>query len=202
MKPETLYASIKPYISVLENIDLEKIRTIADCLATVNSDGGKIILAGNGGSHAIAQHLSCDLMKGVGMNFLCCPVVNLTDNTAMLTALSNDISYEEALAAQFEGIAVGDEDVLITFSVSGTSKNIVNLLSIAERWNMSCIEVYGQASDKSCRTFPPNEEWRHIGISTGYMTGYPLHYYTCETAFSAIAHEIARLFHTRMGNYA
>ena len=194
-------ANIEPYIYAIENIDLEAIYKIAETLVNVVRNGGRIFVAGNGGSHAIAQHFSCDLMKGVGMNSLCCHVINLTDNTAMLTALSNDIGYAHALDMQLEAAMVCDKDALITFSVSGNSTNIRNMVEYASgKGELQLISISGMASNKDIPFFQ-TDRILSLRVSTGYPSDSPLHYYAAECAFSVIAHEIARLFHVKQGNY-
>jgi len=198
-------ANMEAYIYALESVDLDSIGKIADDVADTVEAGGNILVAGNGGSHAIAQHLSCDLIKAVGFKGLCCNVSCLTDNTAILTAISNDIGYNDVLSLQVEQLAnmgYGAKDVLIAFSVSGRSRNIIQALNVARLRSIKTVSIAGLAFAQPNPTHSPEAQWRWVRVSTGHTSDSPIHYYTCETAFSAIAHEIARLFHIRMGNYA
>lgn len=89
-----------------------------------------LFVCGNGGSAAIANHFACDHGKGVrGDTDLTPRVVSLVSNTALLTALANDLSYDDVFAYQLEGQARSG-DVLVTISSSGDSENIVR----ATRW--------------------------------------------------------------------
>ena len=93
-----------------------------------------IMTAGNGGSHALAEHLTAELIWRLGKDKdLGIPSICLTSNSSVLTALSNDLSYQKALvrhAATLTKIHSKNSDpILIGFSTSGHSKNILDLLT-------------------------------------------------------------------------
>ena len=186
-------ANMEAYIYALENVDLEALEVVAQRLCNTLNNKGRILVAGNGGSHAISQHFACDIMKAVGHDNLCCQVQCLGDNVAMLTAIANDIGCTDIFAKQ--AALVGIHDTVIAFSVSGTSPNIRNLLCMANENGASVYLIRGCGVNQKV-------SGRIISVTTGYESNHPLHYYACETGFSAIAHEIARLFHIKRGNYA
>jgi D-sedoheptulose 7-phosphate isomerase len=95
----------------------------------------RVFIAGNGGSAAIASHAVCDLMKRAET----CPVICLTDNVPMLTALSNDMDYKHALSMQLSQYRAGPDDVLIVVSSSGNSDNVVRL---AEKASVLGVETF------------------------------------------------------------
>jgi len=95
------------------------------------NNNNKIIIIGNGGSAATASHFSCDLGKGASVEgnrrFR---VISLTDNIPLITAISNDISYDEVFKYQLENILEKD-DLVIGISASGNSENIVKAFEYA-----------------------------------------------------------------------
>jgi len=120
---------MKPYIDALQKVDQGQIYRIAERLNTTASLNGRIFVAGNGGSHAVAQHFASDLMKPVGAEHLEeLSVINLSDNMAFLTAVGNDLGFDEVFAKAAEVHGIYNQDTLVVFSVSGTSPNIEKLV--------------------------------------------------------------------------
>ncbi len=102
---------------------------------------GTLWLAGNGGSASTAQHWACDLSKAAGRR-----VQALGSNPVVLTAWANDADYENALRLEFER-SRGPGDRVLALSCSGTSKNILRLISIALFHNTPAALVTGAAWD-------------------------------------------------------
>jgi len=113
---------------------------MADCF----SKNGKILICGNGGSAAEAQHLSAELVgrfevshrKGL-------PAIALTTDSSILTAWANDFGYEEVFARQVEALA-SPGDLLMCFSTSGESPNIVRAMQAAMERGLTCIAITGK----------------------------------------------------------
>lgn len=103
-----------------------------DHAATAIMNAGRIFVAGNGGSCAIANHLSCDFMKGCHPHRIL-DVESLSANTSLLTALANDTGYENTLAAQLDVKLQNTSDLLILISSSGNSPNIVKAAELAQQ---------------------------------------------------------------------
>jgi len=102
-----------------------------------------IFVCGNGGSAAIAEHLSCDYSKGIATNTALFPKVHsLVSNMSLITALANDTSYEEIFAAQL-ALQAKKDDVLICISSSGNSPNIIRALNVANAIQMKTITLTG-----------------------------------------------------------
>lgn len=108
---------------VVENINKSHVKKIGDMIINCHMAGGKIVLAGNGGSSSIASHMAQDLIK---CNKI--PAICLTDNIPSVTAYSNDIDYNLALL-EIAKVLYDENDLLILFSTSGNSKNIINLVN-------------------------------------------------------------------------
>jgi phosphoheptose isomerase len=105
--------------------------------------GAGVFSCGNGGSAAIANHLQCDHLKGVRTSTDLSPrVVSLSSNVELLTAIANDIAYEEVFAYQLQSQSEPG-DVLIAVSSSGTSHNIVRALMWARDHGLRTIALTG-----------------------------------------------------------
>lgn len=112
------------------------------------SEGGKILLCGNGGSATDAQHFAAELVGHFQVdNRPGLPALSLTTDTAVLTAVGNDYSFDEVFARQVE--AYGNPgDVLIGISTSGNSENVMRAFEKARRKNIICIGLLGKEGGK------------------------------------------------------
>lgn len=191
-------------IRALESVGPETIRKIAEMLAYRVELAGRIFLAGNGGSHSIGQHLASDLMKAVGdaPAHKGCQAIPLGSNTALLTALSNDLGYDYSLSNEAMYQNIDCNDVLIAFSVSGRSNNLKELFRLADRLSTTAIMISGkplpQGKEHPCWII---SDWQYCTVVTGLDEHSPMHYYVCESVFSCIAHAIVNQFHILRGNY-
>lgn len=104
--------------------------------------GGKILLAGNGGSAADAQHVAAELMSRFAFDRSSLPAVALTTDTSILTAVGNDYGFEHLFARQVEGLG-NTGDVFIAYSTSGRSANILLALKAARAKGLTCIGLTG-----------------------------------------------------------
>ena len=104
--------------------------------------GNKILLCGNGGSAADAQHIAAELVGRYEQHRRAFPAISLTTDTSALTALSNDYGYDEVFARQVEALAVAG-DVLIAISTSGKSTSIVKAAERARALGCKTIALTG-----------------------------------------------------------
>lgn len=105
-------------------------------------DGGKILLAGNGGSAADAQHIAGELVSRFAFDRPGLPAIALTTDTSILTAIGNDYGYEKLFARQIQ--ALGQRgDVFIGYSTSGKSPNVLLAFEEAREKGMLCIGFTG-----------------------------------------------------------
>ncbi len=110
-----------------------------------------IFACGNGGSAAIANHLTCDCSKGIATNTTLRPrVVSLSATVELITAIANDMAYPEVFAYQLKN-AARPGDVLITISSSGDSENIVRALDWAGETGMTTIALSGFSGGRSAQ---------------------------------------------------
>lgn len=106
------------------------------------ASGNKVLLCGNGGSAADAQHLAAELIGRYEHERRSFPAISLTTDTSALTALSNDYGYEEVFARQVQGLAVAG-DLLIAISTSGKSPNVTRAAEKARALGCKVIGLSG-----------------------------------------------------------
>jgi phosphoheptose isomerase len=128
----------------LEGSPFERLNKAAEILMEARSNGKWIFAAGNGGSSATASHLVNDFVKGLSVdNKKRFKVMSLNDSVPLVTALSNDYSYEDCFREQLKNYA-SPGDVLLVISGSGNSQNIVNAAAYAKEKGMSVIAFTGR----------------------------------------------------------
>lgn len=108
--------------------------------------GRKILLCGNGGSAADAQHIAAELVGCYEKQRRSWPAIALTTDTSALTAVSNDLGYEEVFARQLAGLAQTG-DIVIAISTSGRSKNVLKAAERARELGCRTIALTGASSD-------------------------------------------------------
>lgn len=121
---------------------LSVIAASVDAITQCFASGNKVLFCGNGGSAADAQHLAAEFSGRFYKNRKALPAEALHCNTSYLTAVANDYSYDVIYARLVEGIA-HKGDVLIGFSTSGNSVNIVKALEVARDMGVITIGFTG-----------------------------------------------------------
>ena len=112
------------------------------CIETLKKNG-KIILFGNGGSAADAQHIAAELVGRYKTERKGLAAIALTTDTSVLTSIGNDYGYEEIFSRQIEAL-VKTEDVVIGISTGGTSKNVFNAMKLANETGCKIIGFSGK----------------------------------------------------------
>ena len=125
---------------------MDTIDQVVDLLADSFASGRKLLVFGNGGSSADAQHLSAELVGRFRLERRALPAIALTANQAVLTAWSNDYSFEDVFARQIEALGVAG-DVAWGISTSGTSPNVVRALRRARELGLRTIALTGQGGE-------------------------------------------------------
>tara|TARA_B110000259_G_scaffold47939_1_gene55932 strand:+ start:581 stop:1177 length:597 start_codon:yes stop_codon:yes gene_type:complete len=131
------------YIRVLNSFDKASLEPVLDTFLDVRDKGGTLWVAGNGGSAAIGDHTVCDVTKGThteGQPTI--RSISLTSNTAMLTALGNDLDYEQVFSQQLK-YYLGKNDALLLVSSSGNSPNVVKACEYANSRGVPTIAFVG-----------------------------------------------------------
>lgn len=113
-------------------------RDLAECF----NKGGKLICLGNGGSACDAAHLAVEFSHPVTAGRPALPAVNLGADTAMLTALANDVGFDKVFSRQISNLA-GANDAVFCLSTSGNAKNIVEAMRVAGKHRLLRIALLG-----------------------------------------------------------
>jgi len=157
--PATQYALASAYFDTYadeiaqaaKSADRAALDQAAAILVEAYAAGRRVFSCGNGGSAAIANHLQCDHSKNVRASTDLAPrVQSLCANVELLTAIANDIAYDNVFAYQLQSLAEPG-DVLIAVSSSGRSANIVRALAWARDHGLKTIALTGFAGG-DCRT--------------------------------------------------
>lgn len=138
-----LAQSIATMQSVLADPEIsDTIVRIAELTAKAMLDGRKLIVAGNGGSAADAQHLVAEFVVRLTVNRPALRAVALTVDSSILTAIGNDFGYDDVFARQMEAIGQTG-DVFLGISTSGNSKNILKALQVARERDIVTVGFTG-----------------------------------------------------------
>lgn len=112
-------------------------------LAGVLRAGGKLLVMGNGGSAADAQHLAAELVGRFLIERRALPAIALTTDTSILTAVGNDYGFDEVFSRQVEALGAAG-DLVLGISTSGNSQNVINGLAMARQKGCSTIGLLGR----------------------------------------------------------
>ena len=118
---------------------LKSINIILECM----KKGGKILIAGNGGSAADAQHFAAEIVGRFMLERKGYPAIALTTDTSILTAVGNDYGYDQVFSRQVEALGTKD-DVFIGLSTSGNSKNVILAIEKAKKMGLKVIGMTGR----------------------------------------------------------
>ncbi len=124
-------------IAALAN-QTDVLQRIAERVNACFESGGRLYLLGNGGSAADAQHIAAELVGRFKKNRRPLPAIALTTDTSAMTAISNDIGFEQIFARQIEAL-VTPRDVVWALSVSGRSPNVLTALRAARKIGAAAI---------------------------------------------------------------
>ena len=121
----------------------EMVENIKKCL----KQGGKLLIFGNGGSAAQAQHIAAEFVVRLGKNRRALPAIALTTDTSIITATANDYSFEQIFSRQLEAIACPN-DVALALSTSGNSDDVVRAVEKAKKLKLKTIALLGKGGGK------------------------------------------------------
>ena len=129
---------------------LALITDVAGAIETSLRAGGKLLIAGNGGSAADAQHLAAEFLARFVTDRRPLPGIALTTDTSVLTAVGNDYGFEHVFERQVRGIG-RPGDVLLALSTSGRSRNILAALEAAREVGLVTVGFSGAAEEGEMR---------------------------------------------------
>ena len=122
----------------LSNIISDSIDTIIKSL----QNNGKIIIFGNGGSAADAQHFAAEFIGRFEKERDAIPAISLTTDSSVITSLANDYSFDKIFERQCEAL-IQSNDIVFVISTSGNSLNVINGVKIAQKKNVTSIGLLG-----------------------------------------------------------
>ena len=126
----------------LSGIDYAQVEDVGRLIASAMKSGNKLLVAGNGGSAADAQHMAAELVCKFMKDRKGYPAIALTTNSSILTAWSNDVGFDSVFARQIE--ALGKKgDVFLGITTSGGSKNIIEAFKKAKELGIRAILLEG-----------------------------------------------------------
>ncbi len=130
----------------LANVPIEPIAQVISLLEKAYDERRTIFIAGNGGSSSTASHMASDLSKTILCDEKECHgfrTIALSDNTPLVTAWANDVSYHEIFSGQLKSMGQSG-DILILISGSGNSKNLVHAAEMAREMGLTVIGFLGK----------------------------------------------------------
>ena len=145
-----LQRSLEEHLQVVKatlQSQLSEIERAGALLRDTLRQGNKVLICGNGGSAADAQHIAAELVGRYEQQRRAWPAIALTTDTSALTAISNDYGFEEVFARQVEALAIAD-DVLLALSTSGTSANVLKAIKKARELGCKTIALTGAGGDR------------------------------------------------------
>lgn len=120
-----------------------EIKNVAELLLEAFENEKKVLIFGNGGSAADAQHVAAEFTNRFETERQPLPALALTTDTSALTAIGNDYSYEDVFSKQVMALGFSG-DVAVGISTSGTSKNVIHALNIAKKRGLKTILFSGE----------------------------------------------------------
>ena len=141
---EYLRKSVELKSEILNDLSLlTTIREISLAIIKAYRNRKKLILFGNGGSAADAQHIAAELVNRFELERMALPAIALTTDTSILTSIANDYDYSKVFARQAEALAE-EGDVVIGISTSGTSLSVIKGIEVAREKGAKTIGLTGK----------------------------------------------------------
>lgn len=146
MAADTIISYFRRHIEVMETVAMQltpEIESLCRMLVAALRDRKKILVMGNGGSAADAQHLAAEFIGRFLLERKSLPAIALTTDTSILTAVGNDYGFDEVFKRQIEGLAQPG-DVVIGISTSGRSGNVRRALVAASEIGCKTVGLLGR----------------------------------------------------------
>lgn len=155
----------------------------------------RIFVCGNGGSASLSQHLACDHMKGVREDTDREPeVISLSTNMAIVTAIANDIGFEEIFSRQLKYHSAKSTDLLIAISASGDSPNVINAVKYAHTKCMQTISMVGFDGGELYNIY---DSHRSILVNHALLHVHSRNYGVIEDIHQVLMHALAQTLRKR-----
>jgi D-sedoheptulose 7-phosphate isomerase len=125
----------------------ERIAQTAEVIAQGMRNGRKMLIFGNGGSAADAQHLAAEMVGRFGPDRAAMPAISLSTDTSILTAIGNDYGYDKVFARQIEALGNAG-DTAIAISTSGNSPSVLEAIDVARSKGLFTVGFTGETGGK------------------------------------------------------
>lgn len=120
----------------------DKLIDLAEYISQAFKDGRKLMLCGNGGSAADAQHIAAEFINRFKLERPPLPALALTTDTSIITSVANDYRYEEVFSKQIKALGA-EGDILLAISTSGRSGNILSAINTAKQRGLYTVGFIG-----------------------------------------------------------
>ena len=137
--------NLKEHLDMFNKFNQDHFKLITNIFLIIKKTilrNGKIYLIGNGGSAADCQHFAAEMVVKYEKKRKSYPFISLTTDTSIITACSNDFSFEDLFTRQLESI-IDKKDIVIAFSTSGKSKNIISALEFQKKKKITSVIFTG-----------------------------------------------------------
>ena len=142
MKLETA-AYLDRLRAAIDDLPLDRLEQLGETLMRAYRNGKRVFVLGNGGSASTSSHMAADMAKNtISANMRRFRILSLNDNMAMMTALANDLRYENVFVEQLEHF-IEPGDVLIAISGSGRSENVLRAMRYARGQSAEVVALLG-----------------------------------------------------------
>jgi D-sedoheptulose 7-phosphate isomerase len=173
---EQFLLSMQTKQDTLEQLS-EQMIAASELLIRCLLSGNKILCCGNGGSASDAQHFSSEMLNRYEMNRPALPAIALTTDTATITSIANDSTFSQIFARQIKALGKAN-DILLVYTTSGNSENIIEAVQTAQQRDLSVIAFSGkdggnlseQLSDDDIELRVPSESTQRIQETHLLMT--------------------------------
>jgi len=130
-----------------DTVLISSIARVSEVSLAAIKNGNKLLLFGNGGSAADAQHIAAEFVGRFAFDRPALPALALSVNTSCLTAIGNDYGFDQVFSRQLEALA-RPGDVAIGFSTSGNSSNVLHAISTAKKMGLQTVALTGTPGGK------------------------------------------------------
>lgn len=146
---EQINKELEEHIKVIRKIDLDldKIEKIVQAIINCYKNNGKVVLFGNGGSAADAQHIAAEFVGKYKLERKSLPAIALATNTSIISAIGNDYGFEQVFERQIESM-IESKDIAIGISTSGNSENVIKGILKAKEKGAKLIGFTGRSGGK------------------------------------------------------
>jgi len=124
-----------------------KIGMVAEKIASAFLGDRKLLICGNGGSAADAQHMAAEFVNRFQLERPPLPAMALTTDTSVITSIGNDYSFEDVFSKQVKALGI-EGDVLLAISTSGNSKNVLSAVEVANKQGLYTVGMLGNKGGK------------------------------------------------------